>query len=471
MVERYYPSAADIIRGLGGNPNTGRCPCPAHEDENPSLDVKEGHTGVVVICRAGCSQDEVIDALKAHGLWPRGNTMPKRITRARRVNKEDEDDEFERLRIKHHRILRSALMAKAGKPTAYLAGRSISIVPNAAMILPASETDRLIGKPFPAMTFPIIQDDKMVGAHLTFLSNDATSKRATDPYRMFGRPKGGYVPLRPIDPDRPLIVGEGIETVLSAMEIAGLPGVAACSAANLPSVRLPACREVIIAVDNDDPGRKAATQLAERLEVEGHTVTCALPPKKGMDWNDVLQDHSHDEALEIWTQALDEETEREETTLSHSVEDFMELAFPKREMLMAPWLPQPGIAMIFARAGHAKTYTALGIAYAVARGDEFLGWQCERPGCVLYIDGEMPGGYLQQRLALYGKAPKGTLHIVCRDTFNLHKKAMPDLGRPVRQASASRVGSGAQDKSCANAEAGKAIGRPTAATRNFSPRN
>jgi putative DNA primase/helicase len=86
--------------------------------------------------------------------------------------------------------------------------------------------------------------------------------------------------------------------------------------------------------------------------------------------------------------------------------------------------------MLFARAGHAKTYTALGIAYAVARGDAFLGWQCERPGRVLYVDGEMPGSFLQQRLALYGPAPKGTLHIVCRDTFNLHREMMPDLGTP-----------------------------------------
>lgn len=108
----------------------------------------------------------------------------------------------------------------------------------------------------------------------------------------------------------------------------------------------------------------------------------------------------------------------------------MKLTFPKREMLMSQWLPQPGIAMIFARAGHAKTYLALSIAYAVARGEDLMGWKCERPGRVLYIDGEMPGGYLKERLAMYGKAPKGTIVIVCRDTFNLQRKMMPDLGTP-----------------------------------------
>jgi DNA primase len=31
--------------------------CVSHEDENPSLSIDDGDKGVLVCCRAGCSQD------------------------------------------------------------------------------------------------------------------------------------------------------------------------------------------------------------------------------------------------------------------------------------------------------------------------------------------------------------------------------------------------------------------------------
>jgi putative DNA primase/helicase len=43
--------------------------CPAHDDRNPSLSIREGGGKPLVHCHAGCSQRDVIDALKARGLW------------------------------------------------------------------------------------------------------------------------------------------------------------------------------------------------------------------------------------------------------------------------------------------------------------------------------------------------------------------------------------------------------------------
>jgi putative DNA primase/helicase len=43
--------------------------CPAHDDRNPSLSVREVDGKVLVCCHAGCDQRAVIDALKALGLW------------------------------------------------------------------------------------------------------------------------------------------------------------------------------------------------------------------------------------------------------------------------------------------------------------------------------------------------------------------------------------------------------------------
>jgi 5S rRNA maturation endonuclease (ribonuclease M5) len=35
--------------------------CPVHDDHNPSLELKDGDKGVVMICRVGCNQDRVVD--------------------------------------------------------------------------------------------------------------------------------------------------------------------------------------------------------------------------------------------------------------------------------------------------------------------------------------------------------------------------------------------------------------------------
>jgi hypothetical protein len=44
--------------------------CPAHDDRDPSLSIRDENGKVLVHCYAGCSQADVIAALKALGLWP-----------------------------------------------------------------------------------------------------------------------------------------------------------------------------------------------------------------------------------------------------------------------------------------------------------------------------------------------------------------------------------------------------------------
>jgi hypothetical protein len=45
--------------------------CPAHADDSPSLSIKETEGGKILVhCFGGCSQQNVLDALRRMELWP-----------------------------------------------------------------------------------------------------------------------------------------------------------------------------------------------------------------------------------------------------------------------------------------------------------------------------------------------------------------------------------------------------------------
>ncbi|MBW7849990.1 MAG: AAA family ATPase [Rhodospirillales bacterium] len=82
-----------------------------------------------------------------------------------------------------------------------------------------------------------------------------------------------------------------------------------------------------------------------------------------------------------------------------SLDSFLRLDIPPRELVLAPIIPTQGLAMLYAARGVGKTHVGLGIAYAVATGGEFLRWKAPLPRRVLIIDGEMPAATMQERLA------------------------------------------------------------------------
>jgi len=53
--------------------------CPAHDDHNPSLSIREVNGKVLLHCHARCTQGDVIDALKVRGLWETEHTEKPRI--------------------------------------------------------------------------------------------------------------------------------------------------------------------------------------------------------------------------------------------------------------------------------------------------------------------------------------------------------------------------------------------------------
>jgi putative DNA primase/helicase len=426
--------AETIIAGLGGKQSNGKCFCPAHDDKNTAnLTVTQRGDKVLVKCWAGCPQEAVIEALRERGLWgPQGNDRPRQARSARH----DPPDEYERW-YKAWQILRTARLAGTEPPTEYFRGRGIENVPANAMLLPTEDAVRLTGKRFPAMVFPITDERGIQGAHLTFLTKEqkenAKDKDGKNVRRLFGPTKGGFVILGASDPDKPLLVAEGIEDALSAAQLTGLPAIATTGTANLKAVNPPPCSEIIICGDNDDPGREAAEAAAGRLASAARKVRIAIP-REHKDWNEALSDpHADHDRLRQQILRAPEFEPTQVTSLG--MHEFMDLAFPPRQRLMHPWLATTGLAMIDAMPGHGKTWLALSLAYAVAAGTPLLGWTNERKAKVLYVDGELPGELLQRRIGLLGPA-LADMHfrLLAYAQFAARSDMMIDLGTDAGRA-------------------------------------
>jgi len=124
---------------------------------------------------------------------------------------------------------------------------------------------------------------------------------------------------------------------------------------------------------------------------------------------------------------------------AYPVGEFLSLDIPAREMVLAPVLSTQGLAMLYSKRGVGKTYLALGIALAVARGGTFLRWKAPKPRRVLFVDGELPATTLQQRInsiqaGIPGSEPQmpapDFLRIITPDMQDF---AMPDLATPEGQ--------------------------------------
>lgn len=109
--------------------------------------------------------------------------------------------------------------------------------------------------------------------------------------------------------------------------------------------------------------------------------------------------------------------------------ELLQMPLPAREVVLSPWLPERGLAMIYANRGDGKTFFALSCALAIAAGSSFARFNAPRARRVLYIDGEMTLELMQERLAhlvagLKVSIEPGQLRLLCAD---LQPDGIPDL--------------------------------------------
>jgi hypothetical protein len=140
-----------------------------------------------------------------------------------------------------------------------------------------------------------IQTGAPLAVQCTYLARDGKGKAKVerkDQRRKFGSPKGGAVRLAEPSDGVPLLLGEGVETTLTAIEATGYPGWATLGTSGFVNIELPdAVREIILLAENDESGanQKAVDKVCPGLIERGIRVRIARPPAGVNDFNDLVK--------------------------------------------------------------------------------------------------------------------------------------------------------------------------------------
>ena len=271
-------TAEDIARVLNGR-RTGAqwvCQCPSHEDRRASLAVRDGDGRVVLFCHAGCDPLDVIDALKARGLWDthqRTGDTPKPKPPAPAKPSTDNRGKalalWRRARQIQGSVAEIYLRCERGITCALPA--TLRFLPPSAQHPPAMiAAFGLAHEPEPGVL--AIDERDIVAVHITKLTPDGR-KHSDQPNKiMLGSAPGVPIVLAPMNDLFGLAITEGIEDALSVHQVLGLGAWAAGSATRMPALAdaVPDyCDCVTVVADANPAGITNSALLAERLNGRG----------------------------------------------------------------------------------------------------------------------------------------------------------------------------------------------------------
>jgi putative DNA primase/helicase len=285
----------DIARRLGAQRqgHNWRCGCPLC-GYGLSLAIGEDDQ-LLAHCFGGCESYAILTALIPFGLLDDDDdTGDVEHQHRAPVSKRSADDDLKRTR-KARQIYEGLPPTSGTLITPYLRSRAITLeVPANLRYGTCPHRNQ---RYYPAMAAPVVDiNGGQTGVHLTFLRADRSAKidLPKDLQRETrGVISGGVIRLMPYEPDRELIIGEGVESTLSAMEIFDLPGWSAVYAGGLKTLELPpTVQRIVIAADNDLAGQQSALTAYQRWAGEGRDVCIKCPPIAGDDFNNVLMRRS-----------------------------------------------------------------------------------------------------------------------------------------------------------------------------------
>ena len=284
-------SAEIIAKALGGR-KAGAAwmvRCPAHQDREPSLSIKDADNGKVLVhCHAGCDQQQVIATLKARGIWTSTCRSHRKMIGCQSGAPIDQRRGVAKRTEAALRIWRATVPADGTMVETYLRSRGIVMSAPGTLRFHAA-IKHPHGQHWPAMVALVTRgvDGAPIAIHRTFIARDGAGKALVESSKMMLGPCQGGV-VRFGGARDALMVGEGIETCLAAMQATGRVARVALSTSGMRSLDLPGgVRDVVVLADGDDAGEAVTRDCAWRWKREGRHVRIARPPQ-GMNFNDLL---------------------------------------------------------------------------------------------------------------------------------------------------------------------------------------
>ncbi len=282
-----------LTAALGGHwsGSGGMAKCPAHDDHDPSLSIRDGDDGrLLTHCFSGCSAEAVWAALRDRGLVGQAEDRPRERHHRRRPQRPDKPTPEPSPNQDHALDIWHAARPAPGTVTAtYLPHRSITCaIPPTIRDHPGLK-HAPTGQNLPAMVAAITgADRKVIAVQRTFLRVDGRGKANVSQQKLsLGPMRDGAVRLGPAG----LVLGiaEGVESGLSAMQLFDLPVWCSLSASRLDRLWLPLeAVEIHVFGDNGAPGHEAAERAAKAYQDQGRRVVVRFPPEHLGDWNDVV---------------------------------------------------------------------------------------------------------------------------------------------------------------------------------------
>jgi hypothetical protein len=283
-------NAECLTRALGGQwfGRYGIARCPAHDDRNPSLSLKDGIDGrLLVHCFARCDFRRVRDELRNLGLLYEDGAAGSRGWGMVARSGGDERAASAGRTSSARRFWEDAGSACGTLAERYLRERAYpGPIPKSLRFLrrcwhPSRQE-------LPALVAAAHRGGDLVAIHRIYLAEPGRKADVTPAKASLGPIGGAAVHLS--RGSGPLVVAEGIETSLALLDAMRTlePSVwAAVSAPGMEQLELPDVPGLLaVAPDRDARGRKAALVLAERAYSQGWRVRIMEPPICG-DWCDL----------------------------------------------------------------------------------------------------------------------------------------------------------------------------------------
>ena len=332
--------------------------CPAHADKNPSLHLSNVDGKLLASCQAGCTQDNVINALKSKGLWPSGNggsgngKLPAGIP-----------SEWNDAKYADHWTYYDITGSIAGYTVRYNRPDGKDIIP--------------------------------------FFKRDGQKWKAGA--KKENRPLYGVQNLK--NPG-PVLFCEGEKATDAAQklfpEYACLTWQGGCKAVELADYTHLKGWDAVIWPDADEPGIKAANKLKNKLvQVGVKTILIVDPPegvKQGWDLADALAEGwTHDQIIKHIEKAKDQNKNKFEKRLIKGSD--LQTAF--LTSLNESWrieriLPETSfLTGLYGPSGFFKSFIILDMALCIATGKLWHGRKVKQ-GTVVYIAAEGQAGTLKR---------------------------------------------------------------------------